>query len=87
MWFEDLNEDMFLEVQNEKCNYILCLLGYIAYGVHLCNDIFMFHGKPGNGRTRHPVLGPGLHYADSCEFSVTLSNSSRMAPQAKPLCP
>jgi len=33
--FKDFSKDMFLEVQNEKCSDILCLLGYIVYGVHL----------------------------------------------------
>ena len=29
-----MGKDMFLEAQNETCGEILCLLGYIAYGVH-----------------------------------------------------
>jgi len=28
--FEDVNEDIFLEVQNETCSQIRCLLGHIA---------------------------------------------------------
>ena len=24
----------------------MCLLGYIAYGVHLCNKIYIFERKP-----------------------------------------
>ena len=38
----------------------MCLLGYIAYGVHLRNQILIFQGKPGNGPACHPVLGTGL---------------------------
>ena len=42
----------------------MCLLGYIAYGVHLCNKICIFQGKPENGPARHPAkngLGRGLY--------------------------
>ena len=49
-----------LEVQNETCSLILCLLGYIAYGVHLCNKILIFQGAPQNGTARHPVLWRSL---------------------------
>ena len=52
---------MLLEVQNETCSYILCLLGYIAYGVHLCNQIMVFQGKPKDGHTAHSVVGTGLY--------------------------
>ena len=47
--FEDLNKDISVEVPNAKCSYILCLLGYISYGVHLRNNMLMFEGKHGNG--------------------------------------
>ena len=40
----------------KTCRYIVCLRGYIPYGVHLCNKILMFQGKTENGPARHPVL-------------------------------
>ena len=38
----------------KKCSKILGLLGYAAYGVNLCNNIFIAQGKPKNGPARHP---------------------------------
>jgi len=37
-----------------------CLLGYIAYGVHLCNKILIVHGQPGNRSTYHPALSESM---------------------------
>jgi len=42
-----------------KCSYMLCQLGHIAYGVHLCNNILIFEGKSETGSACHPVLGTG----------------------------
>ena len=33
--FEDLSIDVFLEVQNRRHSYMLYLIEYIAYGLHL----------------------------------------------------
>ena len=38
----------------------MCQLGYIAYGVHLCNNTFYVPRTPENGPTHHPVLGTGM---------------------------
>ena len=54
--FEDLNKNIFLEVQNETS-----LLGYIAYGVHLCNKILIVQGKPENRPVYHPTLSESMH--------------------------
>jgi len=40
---------------------IYVTLGYIAYGVHLCNKILISEGNPENGPARHLVLGTGLY--------------------------
>ena len=40
--FEDLNIDMFLEVQNKRYNQILYLIDYIVYGLHLLYDIYIY---------------------------------------------
>ena len=55
--FEDLPKDMLLKVQNKRCSEILCLPGYITYGVHLCNKILICQGTPENGAACHPVFG------------------------------
>ena len=46
---------MFLEVQSATWSQILCLLEYIAYGAHVCNNIFICQGTPGKGP--HPSSG------------------------------
>ena len=56
--FSGFVKDMLL--QNEKCSQILCLLGYIAYDVHLFNKILNFQRKPENGPARHPILGRSM---------------------------
>jgi hypothetical protein len=42
MGFEDLSIDDFLEVQNERYSQILYLIDYIAYGLHLWYQIWIF---------------------------------------------
>ena len=49
----------------------MCPQGYIAYGVHLCNKIVIFKGKPENGPARHPALGTGLVQAASLGVAST----------------
>ena len=51
----------------------MCLLGYIAYGVHLCNNICCFQGKPEHGPACHPVLGTGLYVGSQYGSSSKLS--------------
>ena len=43
----------------------MCLLGYTAYGVHLCNNIFMFQGKHNNGPARPQVPRSGAWVPES----------------------
>ena len=45
-YFPDLSNDMFLWIQNEACSLIYCRLGYIAYDVHLCDQILIFKEQP-----------------------------------------
>ena len=40
--FEDLNIDIFLEVQNKRCSQILYLIDYITYGLDLWYEIQIF---------------------------------------------
>ena len=61
--FEDLSEDVFPEVRNEKCGELLCLLGYIARGVHLRNNIFVPR-KPTNGPERTAQWLVMMHHED-----------------------
>ena len=60
VYFPNFSKDLFLEVPPKTCILIWGLLGYIAYGVHLCNNILIFQGQPKNGPARHPVLGTGM---------------------------
>ena len=38
------------------------VLKLLAYGVHLCNNVLIFQGKPETGPACHSVLGTGLHH-------------------------
>ena len=52
-----------MEVHNERCASISCVLGHIAYGVHVRHKILVFQGEPENGSAHHPAkngLGRGL---------------------------
>ena len=67
--FRTVSKDVFLEVQNQECSQIWCLLGYIACTVHLCtNKIWNFPGNPkfpSSCKAHRPGLGTGMLYAQS----------------------
>ena len=62
--FEDLRIDVFLEVRNKRYSYILYLIEYIAYGLHLCDMIFWVKYS----RKSVETLFPTFWLSDKSEF-------------------
>ena len=60
--FLDFVIDDFLEVQNQKYSWILYLIDYIAYGLHLWYKIYLFKEICRKPITLHPGLGSSLPY-------------------------
>ena len=66
---------------------------YIAYAVHLCNNILMLQGKPESGLASHPFLGTSLvqtmainvasstFIADLREHATEVANLARSATE------
>ena len=63
--FGDLNIDIFLEVQDKKYSYILYLINYIAYGLHVWYNIEIFKVICRTPISLHPGLGSSLPNAKS----------------------
>ena len=59
--FLDFFIDVFLEVQNKRYSWILYLIDYIAYGLHLLYKIYIFKEICRKPIPLHPGLGSSLH--------------------------
>ena len=58
--FGDLSVDVFLQVQNKACAWILCLIDYIVHGLHLWYILF-FKDICRKPIAQHPGLGTSLY--------------------------
>ena len=64
--FGDFSIDVFLEVQNQRCRYILYLINYIAYGLRLWYNIYFVKEICRKTMSIHPGLGSSLDI--SCPY-------------------
>ena len=67
----ELSIDVFLDVQNERCSYILYQINYIAYGFHLWYKIYIVKERGRTPTSQHTGLATSLHHACTSRQSTS----------------
>ena len=82
----DLSVDIFLEAQGKKCSYIMYLINYIVYGLHLCYKIHILK-KCAETLSENILLKPRSEASETSNylraafwlnFAVAIVETSRM---------